>query len=310
MHSPAHVFSLLTLLLTCASFMACTPPEEKAARAINAAIEECKKATGDFATIEFMENSKERVLRTACEMPLGPITIKDTLYATAMQGPYTWRSGQSEESGVWILTGVDWPLLEQARRVVNDKEATPDSLELVEKNLTEAQAMLPKDPWIRQARMENHLRMLEVQRRKNRDASAVLSPAVSAYLDDMQAWAVDAKRPDMAAKARLGVIDYYNKYKEITESGLESMGTQDGHLQRLIDEAIKTKDKASEQRYQKELDDRVTKRPALKKALEDRMVVIQAETCKQVGALSTTGVDDADLQARITSAKGNSGCNG
>lgn len=308
MHTPAHSFSLLALLLTCASFMACTPPQEKAARAINAAIEECKKSKGDFATIEFLTDSKERVLRSACDLPLSKITIRDTLYATATQGPYTWRSGQSEESGIWVLSGVDWPLIAQARRIVEEKEPTPDSLVLVEKILGEAQTLLPKDPWIRQSRMENHLRRLEVKRRKDRNASAVLSPEVVAYLNDMQKWAVEQKRPDMAAKARLGVLAYYAKYKNITDSGLESSGSQDGHLQRLIDEAIKTKDKASKERYQKELDERIAKRPAQRKALEDRLVVIKAETCKQISAMSTTGIDDAKLQARITSVKSNSGC--
>ena len=305
-----HTLSLLVVLIPCLALAACTPPEEKAARAINAGIKACKEAKGEFATVEFLKDSKERVLRSACDLPLGPITIKDTLYATASQGPYTWRSGQSEESGVWILTGVDWPLLAQARRIVEDKEATPDSLELAEKTLGEAQALLPNDPWIRQARMENHLRRLAVARRKNRDASAVLSADVVAYLDDMQKWAVEQKRPDMAARARLGVIDYYNKYKNITDAGLESMGSQDGHLERLIEEAVKTKDKPAQERYQKELDDRVAKRPALKKALEDRLAVIKTETCKQVAALSGAGIEDADLQARITSLKANSGCNG
>lgn len=299
----------LPLLLGLLFAVGCTSDQEKANRVINAGIKKCKDQKTTFATIELFDGTKEAVLREACDLPLGKVTIKDKIHASAKQGPYTWRSGISSEGEVWVLTGAGWPTLAKAKRIVENREATPDDLALAEKHLADIQKAVPTSPWVRQNRMKNLLKLRAVERRKSKTPLLDIGKPAQDYLNELVKWAAD-KHGDVAAEARLDVVRYYKKYQRILQSNIETLESGDGdaYLETTIKEAEKNKDKASVEKYTKELEERRKKRPALIKQSQARLKTLKDNMCKELTQLSTNNVKDEKLSKKITAIKGSTKC--
>lgn len=301
--------ALMGLVLLCSLGTGCTSDLEKATRVINAGIKKCKEGKDTFVKIEMFDGTKTPVLREACDLPLGKVTIKDKIHAAATQGPYTWRSGISSEGEVWVLAGADWSTMAKAKRIVDSKEPTPDDLVLAEKHLAEIQKAVPNSTWVRKHRFANLLKLRAVERRKSKTPLLDIGKTAQTYLDGLVTWAAD-KNPDLAAEARLDVITYYKKYKRILESNVETLESSDGDaaLETTIADAKKNKDQASVDKYTKELEERRKKRPEAIKQSKARLATLKANMCKELTKLSTNNVKDDKLNKRITAIKGSTKC--
>lgn len=287
---------------------ACTPDEEKIAKVFQAGIDECKKSDKDFADVEMFNKNKETVLRAACDEPLGKVTIQDSLYGSAQMGPYQWLAGIDKASGTWVLTGVVWDDLSQAKRLVELKDSELEDLERAETSLAAAQEKLPNSAWIRLNRLKNHLNIQAFKRRKEKDPVPTIGDQSKAYLDTLLAWAKEQNQPEAAAHARLAVIDYLRRYKSITQDGIDSLGSGDDHLERVIAQAKLEKDKDTEQKYTETLEKERAERPIRQGKLEERLKAIQALLCAEAAALSSTDLKDEALKERVTTTKSGMQC--
>lgn len=298
----------ILLLAMTLSWIGCTPDEEKITKLFQGGVEECKKSTKEFAEVELFNKSKELVLRSACDEPLGKVTIVDGLSASAPMGPYQWLSGIDKESGIWVIKGIVWDELSQAKRLAELNDPEPEDLERAEKELAAAQEQLPTSSWIRLTRLKNHLNRQAVRRRKEADPEPSLGQEPQAYFEATLAWAKERSDADSAAQARYLVIDYLKRYKRTTEDGLDNLGSGDEALERVIAQAKLEKDKDTEQKYTETLEKERAERPERQAKLEKRRDALQALICKEVAGLNPAELKDEALRERITAIKTSTTC--
>ncbi len=296
--------ALACLMIPLLGALGCTSDQEKATRVLQGAIAECQQAEAPFAEIMLFNNKKELVLRDACALPLGEVTLTDGIHAQAMQGPYVWRSSQDDE-GIWVLSGVDWPEIANAHRAVKESKPPLDVMEGGIKNLEIADAAVPNSAWIKLNRLQLLLDAEALRRRSQPAPVADIGDPARAYYTTLTG---PDSSPAIAAEARLRVVRHLRDYVERVELGLENLGGMDDWLIKSIDEAKRAKNKADVDKYTAELKERQEQRARDQQMLEQRLVAVKAKLCEEAPKLSADGVEDEKLRDQINAAKSAVSC--
>ena len=121
--------TLLPIALSLTFLAGCTPPQELIKKMLAGHLEKCKSAEGDFAEIKLFGGEKETILKETCEEPVTELMLEDKIKATAKVGPYTWLIGQNPDSGVWVVSSIEWREMSDARRVLKEDDPDVNTLE-------------------------------------------------------------------------------------------------------------------------------------------------------------------------------------
>lgn len=295
----------IATMLAVAAATGCTPNEEKVRRVIDRALEECNAGEAPFASVQVVEGTDE-VLKETCAMPVTDLKLIDDYHAAANVGPYTYLVGVDNETGVWVLTQVDWEALDDARRALAGGDPPRDARERAEPAFAKAQQELPSSAWVRQQRFENLLAIRKAERNKD-DDRVRLGDAVQALLDENAKWSAENDKGALAAQLRLMVVDYQKDFAAALEDSFGNLGSSDEHLEATIRQAEMDKDTAAAEKYRATLEKERAERPAKIKRMQDEIVAARKAACAQLDAIDVNGLE-GDLKVRVTNVKGGTRC--
>ena len=299
--------TLLPIALSLTFLAGCTPPQELIKKMLAGHLEKCKSAEGDFAEIKLFGGEKETILKETCEEPVTELMLEDKIKATAKVGPYTWLIGQNPDSGVWVVSSIEWREMSDARRVLKEDDPDVNTLEAGAKHFEKVAEKLPDSPWVKLSRLELLLDLRKKTRnKKGKDEEADitgLGARAQAQYDAMQEWAKKNNNADLGTKARVMVIDYYRNYNSFIDNALETQGSGDEHLQNAIKMAEKEKNEADAEKYRKELERVTAERVLETERLTKRQKVLKQSMCEEIAALSADGIKDDTLKSRVIAAK-------
>lgn len=292
-------------ILACVALIGCTSDEEKIKKVIDEQIAKCKTSADTFVEVD-VAGGKSLVLTEVCHLPLeGPVLV-DEFHARANTGPFFWILGLDKELSVWVLNEVTYDPIIVAKREIESRNATPESLAKADSMLAEAEKALPDSSWVRLSRVENALRLRGMVRGKDTQNPAGLGDA-QAVIDANLAWA-KAKNPADAAKIQLAVIEHLDDYFRRLRSSAEGLGSRDDWYRASIEQAKKDKDVKTVTEYQAELDKILAERPAERKTLVERMGQIFDQTCAMIGDLKSDGIEDSELKKQVDARKSSAKC--
>lgn len=280
----------------------CTPNEEKVRKVVDRALEQCKQAEGPFAEVTVVEGTDE-VLKETCAMEVKDLKLIDDYHATAMVGPYTYTVGIDNETGVWVLTQVDWENLAEARRGLAGGDPPKDARQRAEAAFAKAQQELPSSEWVRRERFENLLAIRKLERNQDTDRIR-LGDAVQKLLDET---AADAQHKALAAQMRLMVVDYDKDFAAALESSFGNLGGADEHLEATIRQAEKDGDTENAKKYRETLEKERAERPAKIKRMQDEIVAARKAACDQLSKVDPN-VLEGDVKKEAMAVKSGTKC--
>lgn len=295
----------VSLLIVAALAVGCTPPEEKVRKVIDRALEECMGADGEFANVTVVEGTDE-VLKETCSVGMADLKLVDEYHATANVGPYTYTVGVDNETGVWVLTQVDWEALADARRALKGDSPPKDARVRAEPAFAKAQDEFPASMWIRRTRFENLLSIRKLERNKDEDRVR-LGDAVDKLLAENAAWATENKKPELAFDLRMMVVDYQKDFANALENSFGNLGGADEHLEATIRQAEKDGDKEAAAEYRATLEKERAERPKKIERMQNEIVASRKAACAQLDQIDPN-VMEGDARTAATAAKGATNC--
>lgn len=297
--------AIFAAALVLATLTACTPDEEKITRVIEQGLTDCKKAEGDFAAINVIGGNDE-VLVATCDAEIKDLKILDEFHASARVGPYTWLVGVENETGVWVLTQVDWEALEEARRHLAGDEPPKDARQRAETALARAQAEMPESEWVRLKRLENLLALRETERASGKTPTALGDAAQKAF-DESLAYAAKNENPALAANLRMMVAEYYADYASKLNAAFDNIGGQDEWLESLIEQAKKDGNKEDLANYTKTLEETLAGRDEEIATMNANIADARKRACEQLAKLDTSALE-GDVREAATALKSGTDC--
>lgn len=288
----------------CAGLVGCTSPEDKVKKIIDTQLEACKTVEEPFAEV-MIEGGTASILSDACRMPLEGPTLVDEFHARANTGPYFWILGLDKEFSVWVLREVTYDPVTVAKREMEAKNATAESLAKADSLFAEAEKAMPDNAWIRQARVENALRLRGMVRGKDTESPAGLGDA-QAVVDNNIEWA--SSRPAEAAQIQLKVLKHLGDYYRRLEDSAQNLGSRDDWYTASIELAKKEGDDKTFREYTEELAKQIAERPAERQTLVDRMGQVFDLRCKYITQMKVDGIEDTELRDQVQSTLSNAKC--
>ena len=288
-----------------ATLTACTPDEEKITRVVEQGLADCKRAEGEFAAINVIGGADE-VLVATCDGAITDLKILDEFHASATVGPYTWLVGVENDTGVWVLTQVDWEALEEARRHLAGDEPPKDARQRAEAALAKAQAEMPESEWVRLKRLENLLALRETERANGATPTA-LGDAAQSVFDESLKYAAANENPALAASLRMMVAEYYTDYASKLNAAFDNIGGQDEWLESLIEQAKKDGNKEDLANYTKTLEEALAGRDEEIATMNATIADARKRACDQIAKLDTAALE-GDVRKSATALKSGTDC--
>jgi hypothetical protein len=286
----------------------CMSKEDRVRQVIERTVEQCRSAQGDFFEVSLFDGGRRTVLRQACLEELETPQIRSEFTAAVNTGPLVWLAGVDKLSSAWVLTGVEWEDFDRARRLRADADATADVLERAEGYLASAQKTFPASDWLWSERMKNLLELRQKSRASDDPAPATIGPAAQAYYEELLAHAGQNAKPDLAARARVMVIDHLRQYQRRQQMGLDAIGSQDEWLIKSAQEALKEGKRDEAAAIERDLAERRARAETDRVVLNERIETIKTNVCKEVEGLPSSGIEDDELRSRIAELKGGISC--
>ncbi|MEC9442076.1 MAG: hypothetical protein VYE40_13315 [Myxococcota bacterium] len=285
----------------------CTPPDELIKKMLGGHLEKCKSAEGDFAEIKLFDGNTEKILKSTCEEPVTELVIEDKIKASAKIGPYKWLIGQNPDSGVWVVSGIEWREMTDAQRILSEDDPDANTLEAGAKHFEDVEKALPNSPWVKLSRLELLLQLRKKTRNKKdqKEESDItgLGERAQTQYNAIQEWAKANSNADLATKSRVMIIDYYRNYNNFIDNALETQGSGDEHLQNAIKMAEKEKNEADAEKYRKELERVTAERVVETERLTKRQKALKKAMCEEIAMLSADGIKDDALKSSAIAAK-------
>lgn len=305
-HRTALGFAMLALTIAAAS--GCSDKKKKAAKVINEAVEECRASDETFHEVKLLKGAEtQEVLTATCEEELGEVKMVDEFSAETELGPYLWRAGLDQETGIWTMQSVDWETLSQARKRLGREGLDENVLKHAEKQLAKAQQQYPESSWIRLERLDIRLRL----RTRNRDleqSGLELGDEVTEHLEETLQWARDSKNREAELKAQLRIVDYYLDFLDQVASAREAMGSQDVQLKRSAELAEEEGNTEAAEEYRTQLEKLKEERPEKKERFDELTAETESLLCERIPKLSPEGIEDSALNAKIEETKNRVDC--
>jgi len=287
----------------------CKSPKQKATEVIEGALETCREADDDFHRVELMAGSDStEVLAETCHEQMGEVQVEKGHSADVEVGPYTWRAGIDETNGIWVLKGVSWETLDQARNRLSRQDPGENEIERALDLLTKAQETYPKSGWIRLERLDALLRLRKKTRSLKSEDGYKLGDRVSTHLEETIDWAQSDGDRSTEVRARLQVIDFLRSFTRQIQDAKSALGSQDEYYEKSVQVAKEKGNEKEAEKYKKELEELREKRPD-KRNLYDKLVKkARIEMCGHLSHLKTDGIEDGELKDRATSTKDRIDC--
>lgn len=300
---------ILLALGLAAAAVGCSNPKKKAMKTIKEPLEKCRQADGPFYSVSLMnESAKTEVLTKACQEKMGKLQMEKSHSAKAKVGPYTWKAGVNEEIGIWVLKGVEWDTLEQARRRLNAEDPGENEIKHAASQLKKAQKTFPKSGWIRLERLRA-LIMLRGKTRDNESNKAFkLGRKASKHLEKTATWAEKNEEFETAAKARMQAIDYVKNYIRYIEGAKNTLGSQDDWYKKSIEVAKKEGNDKKAEKYEKELEKLKEERPEKRKKYDKLLHKARVDLCGRLAHLKPDGIEDGAVKKQVKSVKSSVDC--
>lgn len=281
----------------------CKNPKKKATDLFKQTIEDCRTTESTFYEADLMAGDETvEVLSQTCKEEMGEVTVDKGIEASVEVGPYTWRAGVQQSTGIWVLEGVDWEPFHNARRRLDSSEPGEKGLKRAADQLADAQEDFPKSSWIRLKRLETLLKIRGMTRSSDSEDAYKLGDEARDYFSETLSWANSNSMPAVAAKARLQVVDHLETFVRSMQTAKDSLGSQDEHFEKTIEQAKKEGDEEEAEEYRKELEKLREKRPEKKKTYNNLIEKARTSICEQTTELDTEGIEDSSLKDRIGSA--------
>jgi hypothetical protein len=304
--SPRHrpLLALVCLLAgTVLVASGCKNPKKKAKDLFKQTIEDCRTTESTFYEADLMAGDETvEVLSQTCKEEMGKITVNKGIEASLDVGPYTWKAGVQQSTGIWVLKGVDWESFQTARRRLDSSEPGEKGLKRAADLLADAQEEFPKSSWLRLKRLETLLKIRAKTRSSEGEDAHKLGEDARDYFSETLSWANSNSKPAVAAQARLQAIDHLKTFARSMQNAKDSLGSQDEHFEKTIEQAEKEGDEEEAEEYRKELEQLREKRPDKKKTYNNLIEQARTSICKQTNEFDTEGIEDSSLKDRIGSA--------
>lgn len=294
------VILLLVGLFVLVGTSGCKSDEDKVRDVVQRAVDQCLEGKDTFVEITLFDRSKTSLLREGCEEPMGEVTMVNKIQAKVSTGPIEWMAEVGGAGSAWVLAKASWENVDRARLFRRESDATVDEYQRAEDALAAAQEQLPRNSWIRVERLKNLLDLRVKTLVAGDPEPTHIGDAARTYYKETLAWAEEANKPEVAAEARVMVIEHLRRYRNRQLSALDAIGSQDAWLEKSISEALKEGNKDEAEKMRVELEERQAN------AVNDRVVVQEridqslANICAEMEGLSLTGVADSDLRERIS----------
>lgn len=302
------VLGFALLALTAAAASGCSDKKKKASKVINEAVEKCRSSDETFHEVELLKGAEtQEVLAATCEEELGEVKMVDEFSAEAELGPYLWRAGLDQETGIWTMQSVDWETLSQARKRLGRESLDENVLKHAEKQLAKAQRQYPESSWIRLERL-GVLLQLRSRDRELAQSGLELGDEVTEHLEETLQWARDSENQGAEAKAQLRIVGYYRDFLDQVANARDAMGSQDVHLKRSAELAEEEGNPEEAEKYRTQLEELKEKRPEKRKQFDELTEETELLLCERVPDLSTEGIEDSALVARIEETKNRIDC--
>jgi hypothetical protein len=301
---------LALLVLISTGLLGCTSEKEKARKALEEAVEKCRKAEvdGPYYDVEVVGGDTEEVLARTCNNEITDFEMLDQFEARAMTGPTEWRVAKDSETTVWVPMSAEWRDLKDALSAIKESEPSQESLEYAENLLADAQETVPESSFIRLERLKNLLDLRAATRSKAQEQPWTLGEAAQSHFDETVAWAKENDQLDVAVEARLMVVQNVQDYQDYIDQAIGSLGSQDEWLEKSIKASEKQGDEEAAEATRKELEKMRADRPRKREKLENRKDATKAFLCEHVAKLSPAGVSDSQLKKRVISTKESIDC--
>lgn len=286
----------------------CMSQEDRVRQVVERGVERCRSAEGDFFDVTLFDGTKKTVLREACLEELAKPELRTEWTATVNTGPILWLAAIDKGTSAWVLTDAQWEDLDRARRLRSDRDAPADVLARAENYLKGAQEAFPSSHWIRLERMQNILELRAKSRAADDPEPETIGAAAQSYYEELLAYAREQGHGELAAGARVMVIEHLQTYRRRQQAGLDSIGSQDEWLEKSIQEAIKEGERQKAREIQQDLDARRARAVTDRVVLAERIAKVQANLCEEATALTATGVSNEELRARVVELRGSIAC--
>ncbi len=304
---PAPHLAALAGLLAAGALLAsgCQQPKKKAKKLFTQTLEDCRTTDSTFYEAELMTGDETTdVLTETCQEEMSEITLDDGNHSAEMTvGPYTWQAGVNEATGIWVLKNITWEPLSLARTRLDAEDPSDNDLSRAIDLLGDAQNEYGKSGWVRVKRLEAMLDLRASTRSDDSESKGYkLGDQAGDYYEETLAWAESNSSPKTAARARLAVTDYIRDYIDQTRRAKQSLGSQDEHLEKTIEQAEDDGDDEEAEKYRKELESLKEERPDKRERYDELMQQARKELCGYLDELSADGIDGEELTDRIDAA--------
>ena len=303
----ASIAALLAFAATLAS--GCINHKEKATKTFKSALKKCQKTDDPFYQVELFNGAeKTDVLAQTCGEKMGKIKMEEGNQAEVKVGPYLWRAGLDDDLGLWVMKGVDWDTLKQARRRLNAEDPGKNEINHAINQLAKAQKTYPKSGWLRLERLRALLRLRNKTRSNNDEEALQIGSKAKKHLKATIAWAQKNEHHGVAAKARLQEIGYIKDYIRYIESAKGTLGSQDDYYKKSIEVAEEEGDDEKAEEYRKELEKLKEERPKKREKYDKLIQKGRTQLCGRLAQLKPDGIKDKTLKKRVESTKSSIDC--
>lgn len=310
------LFRALTPLAAAAALVSlaagCGSDETLIKNRVQMELDACKAHDQALYAVPMDSGKPYEIYKSLCDQPMGELKFEDQIYATVPVGPYQFKMRKNTSDGRWHLTQVSWPALDDARSALTWESISDEDYKRILELLTQAEAQAPTIEEIKLTRLGILLRQRKTVDKTNDADPAGLGPA-DAYYKASVAAATEQNNPDLNARLRLAVIDYYDQYRQTaeefsvpSESAAEFEAAAIKAVENEVEEAKKAgnealvKQKLAEiEERKKEMEVNAAQRVKDAARMAELTKLLTARECAEIQAITVVKPNDSELSAQV-----------
>ncbi len=308
----------LTLAAAAALSTACGSDATLIQNRVQMEVDACKAASTPSFEVKFGANSSYAIDTALCkEHTLQPAVLDDEITAHVNLGPYQFNLRKNLSEGRWFIHQVKWAELDEARSILTWDNISDSDYKRAIDLFTKAETQAPALEEPRLSKLDILLLHRKKANKDNDPEPAGLGPELQAYFAQCLKAAADHKNPDLDARVRTRVIQWYDDYRQTaeefsipSESAAEYERGAIKAIQNEADEAKKAKNDALFQEKMAEIEQRekemvLNAAQRIKDAERMRVLAdaLKARQCAEIQAAATSNPTSADLKTELNAAR-------
>lgn len=303
----------LTAAAMALTLAACGGDETVIKNKIQMELDACKASTEPLYPMKTGAGDPYPVIKEFCEQPIGEFGITEQIYATVPVGPYKFKLRKNTSDGRWHLNQVSWPEMDDVRNTLTWDTISDSDYQAILKKLATAEGQAPKLEEIKETRLDILLKLRRKAKKDDDPDPGSLGKEGEAYYKAALAAASEQDNPNLAAKLRLRVIQYYDGYRQIAEdystpneqgteyeaAAIKALQIEVEEAEKKGDEALKAKKEADIEERKKEMAANIEQRVKDAERMGKLAVMLKARECSEIQAIRTVNPRDAAIQAQV-----------